>query len=144
MIKDKLQQYRKLKTELDSIKLGILQLDDDLRSPRTTQLGKISGGTQNAVTPVDIKLDEKDRLCALYRRKKEQLDLELWQIEQVIQRMPPQERTLLRLYFLQGKTWEQVAEEMGYSVAHVYRLRKNALCQLDNDDKTLTTWTQKQ
>ena len=36
-------------------------------------------------------------------------------------------RTLLELRYLCFETWEQVAEEMNYSVQHVYRLRGKAL-----------------
>ncbi len=36
-------------------------------------------------------------------------------------------RTLLELHYLCFETWEQVAEEMNYSVQHVYRLRGKAL-----------------
>ena len=34
---------------------------------------------------------------------------------------------LLVKRYLQNKTWEQIAEEMSFSTAHIYRLRKKAL-----------------
>ena len=39
-------------------------------------------------------------------------------------------RVLLTKYYLQHKTWEEIADEMNYSTAHIYRLRKKALSLL--------------
>ena len=122
----RLMDYRKLKLQIDSYLEQIHQLDDDLQSPKTTQLGRISGGKQGVVTEVDVKIDEKDELYAFYVDKVSLLKRELWQIEQAIDKLPQRENTLLRLYYIQGKTWEQVAEKMNYSVSHIHRLHRKA------------------
>lgn len=42
-------------------------------------------------------------------------------------------RELLERYYLQGQTWERIAEEMHYSAAQIYKLRKLALDEIDLD-----------
>ena len=39
-------------------------------------------------------------------------------------------RTILTRRFLNGENWEHIAEEMHFSLAHIYRLRKKALASL--------------
>ena len=36
--------------------------------------------------------------------------------------------TLLTAYYVNGKTWEAVAEQMGYALRHLMRLHEKALC----------------
>lgn len=40
-------------------------------------------------------------------------------------------RELLDRYYLRGQTWERVAEELHYSMAQIYILRKKALDEID-------------
>lgn len=39
-------------------------------------------------------------------------------------------QTLLELRFLCGKTWEDVASKMGYSIQHTFRIRDRALAKV--------------
>lgn len=45
----------------------------------------------------------------------------------------PLHRELLEKYYLQGQTWEQVAEKMHYSPARIYELRRQAIDEIDLD-----------
>ncbi len=45
----------------------------------------------------------------------------------------PLRRELLERYYLQGQTWEQVAEKMHYSPARIYELRRQAIDEIDLD-----------
>lgn len=42
-------------------------------------------------------------------------------------------RELLERYYLQCQTWEQIAEVTHYSATQIYKLRKQALCEIDLD-----------
>ena len=42
----------------------------------------------------------------------------------------PTYKTLLRKYYIRGKTWEQVASEMHYSRMHICRMHGTALLEL--------------
>lgn len=45
----------------------------------------------------------------------------------------PLRRELLERYYLQGQTWEHIAEEMHCSPAQIYKQRKRALDEIDLD-----------
>ena len=50
------------------------------------------------------------------------------EIEQAIQTVPEIFlQTILRFYYINGLTWEEVADETGYDVRHIRRLRDEAL-----------------
>lgn len=44
----------------------------------------------------------------------------------------PKYRMLLELRHLCFKTWQQIAEDMGYSIQHIYRLRNRAYEKIDD------------
>jgi len=46
----------------------------------------------------------------------------------------PVYRTLLELRFINGKSWEQIADEMEYSIQHTYRMRDRALKKIISDN----------
>lgn len=45
----------------------------------------------------------------------------------------PIHRELLERYYLKGQTWEQAAAKMHYSTTHIYRLRKEAIDEINLD-----------
>ncbi len=134
MTKEKLKEYRDLKLEVDSIKKQIKDLETDLYSTNASQIGKVSGGGfRRGVTYQEVKVDEKDELLKYYRKKLKSRNKKMLAIEKAIGNaaLTTRERTLLRLYYLQGKTWEKVAEEMGISWATVHRIHPSALQKLN-------------
>lgn len=73
---------------------------------------------------VDLsKLLEGKQESLIYRRK---------QIEAVIDQLEPGEQTLIRLKYVHGLSWDQVANELNYSVRQVTRLHGAILGKLDN------------
>ena len=52
------------------------------------------------------------------------------EIERAIEHLPPRERMLMRYYYIDCMTWEQVAERMHYSVRRVMQIHGNALQKL--------------
>lgn len=42
----------------------------------------------------------------------------------------PELRLLLKLHYIDGYTWQKVAQELHYCDQHIYRLRDKAVCQL--------------
>ena len=53
------------------------------------------------------------------------------EIMQVVKAVPnPEHQTLLELRYLCFKSWEDVAQELGYNVRHIYRLHDEAVEQI--------------
>ena len=68
-----------------------------------------------------------DELLQLYQTKVAELTAKLEEIEAAIEPLAPRERTLLRLYYINGLTWEQVCVAMSYSWMQVHRIHSKAL-----------------
>lgn len=57
------------------------------------------------------------------------LKREIMQVVKAVQN--PEHQTLLELRYLCFKSWEDVAEELGYNVRHIYRLHDEAVEQIE-------------
>jgi DNA-directed RNA polymerase specialized sigma24 family protein len=79
--------------------------------------------------------DKTARLAAQLADAEEEiieLRSEAWSIRMEIVRtlngiQTPEYNTLLYLRYIEGKTWEQIAVEMHYSIQHIYRMHDSAL-----------------
>ena len=56
------------------------------------------------------------------------LKREIMQVVKAVQN--PEHQTLLELRYLCFKSWEDVAQELGYNVRHIYRLHDEAVEQI--------------
>ena len=76
----------------------------------------------DALVELEDKIDRK--IDELYQVKNEIFDV----IEQL---QDSRERIALRVYYLDMKSWEQVAVELNYTWRQTMRIRKNALEHID-------------
>lgn len=72
----------------------------------------------------------------LYKEKVDAYDALGIRLEQAMQTLSADERTIMRLYYLgsEDHTWEWIAIKMHFSMQHIYRLRKSALLKLQEDN----------
>jgi RNA polymerase sigma factor (sigma-70 family) len=68
---------------------------------------------------------------ASYRQKAAELSTALAEIEDAIEVLEPRERTLIRLHYAQGLTWEEVCVAMNYSWRQIHRIHAKALALLE-------------
>jgi RNA polymerase sigma factor (sigma-70 family) len=104
---------------VDALEYGIggLRMDGMPRS------GKISDPTgKQAIDHTQVK--------DLYEQKAAELDKELIEIEDAIKCLEPRERTLVRLYYFEALTWEEVCVEMSYSWRQIHRIHAKVLAKL--------------
>ncbi len=131
MTKEKLRSYRAIRKERDLLNEKIKELEVELYDPRAQRIdGMPRSGSNNDSTRREAQIDCKDELLALYREKERELTKAILEIEEIIDLLQPRERTLLRLYYIDGLTWEQVACEMNYSWSQVHRIHGEALKKL--------------
>lgn len=107
MTKERLRQYRNLKLEERQL--------------------KEQGNSMEA--------QGSSALQEFYRKKREELTAELLAIETAIQALDAPARTLLRDYYINGLTWEAVAERNHYSEAQCHRIHADALIALRRADR---------
>lgn len=126
MTKAKLRAYRDLKRERDHLKAMVDALEygpSGLRldgMPRSSKPGDPTG--RQAIDHAQVR--------DLYEQKAAELDKELIEIENAIKGLEPRERDLIRLYYFEGLTWEQVCVAMHYEWAQIHRIHAKALERL--------------
>ncbi len=126
-----LEKYTGLKTQITRLQENIDGLRDKLMSP---------SGKTITWAPVTPKRDDKfagtmARIDEIEREMREKLDectkLRL-SIERAINSVSdPTLYNLLCSRYIQGKTWEEVGKDIGYSTTSVKRLHKKALRKMD-------------
>ena len=104
MTKDELRQYRSIKNEISQIERRILEMErrgDDL--------------------------DIIEPLINLYRSKLADLIEGQLRIEKAIEGLEPIERELIRLRYIDGLEWIDVAAEIHYEWTQTHRIHARAL-----------------
>lgn len=130
MTKEQLKAYVELRRERDDLARRIEEIELERYSPRSQRLDGMPRGGSGENYVLEDRMDREDKLLELYRRKKAELDAALLVIEEAIEVLDPRERRLIRLHYIDGLTWEQVAVQMAYSWTQVHRIHGKALEKL--------------
>ena len=130
MTKEELKAYQYIKREREHLAEKLEELETAMCLPRSQRLDGMprSGSSESYIK--EEQIDSKEELLALYQEKTTALLGALVHIERAIETLDPRERHLVRLHYIDGKTWEQVAVEMGYSWRQVHRIHGEALEKL--------------
>lgn len=130
MTKKELRNLRYLDAELVSIRDQINMLSAQAEGLSTVQLSDMpKGGCGRGVDDyiadvIDLQATYAERLAELNRcRKRAESAIEL--IDRV------EYRAVLRLRYLSGKSWEEVADQMGYSLRGIFKIHGAALVELE-------------
>ena len=134
MTKEQLKAYRDLKQESEDLKLRIVALERDIYSPRSPRLDGMPRGGSGENYVLCEQIDEKDKLLRLYQETEAELNRQLFAIDIAIKKLEPRERRLIRLYYMDGLTWEKVAVAMDYSWRQVHRIHGEALEKLREEE----------
>lgn len=127
MTKEQLREYRDIKLERDKLKDLLDELEGSIYSFKSPRMDGMPGGNSQPGNPVESAAIKHQDLLARYEAKATALDEALAEIERAIDVLPPRERTLIRLYYAQGLTWEEVCVAMNYSWRQIHRIHSGAL-----------------
>lgn len=130
MTKEQLRAYRAIRLERDKLLEMLGELETTIYSPTIPKLNPAPGGGRNGASPVEIAATKHDEVRTRYLQKVAELEDAMARIEKAILVLDPTERTLVRLYYIKGKTWEEVCVEMSYSWRQVHRIHAKALEKL--------------
>ena len=124
MTKYELRQYRDISREIEQLReqqAGLIRLvKEHDGQPRGSGISDPTGKAGATMATISSRID--DLLVRLLELRDE--------IERVIEHLPPRERMLMRYYYIDCMTWEQVADRMHYSVRRVMQIHGNALQKL--------------
>lgn len=130
MEKHQLKQYKHIKKEIAQLESKLADVEAALLYPKIQHLSKTPGGQPAAGNPQEALAIYHIELRGLYKAKLKELAAEQLAVEKAIERLESQERTLLRLRYLDGLTWEQICVKESYSWAQVHRHHAEALKKL--------------
>lgn len=132
MTKEQLKGYRAIKLERDKLAEMLEELEATMYSPKGQKLDGMPHSGSGIGSPTESLALKHADLRARYEKKVAELTTALSEIEAEIETLAPRERTLIRLHYAEGLTWEQVCVEMSYSWRQIHRLHSKALEALRN------------
>lgn len=124
MDKEKLREYRNISKEIGILQDELARLKSQLlTAPQPDGMPHSNYKTDRFADMmakiIDLDIYLYQRLNRLYDCQKE--------VEEAIEALPSLERSLMRLRYIEGKRWEEIAVELGYSWNRVHHYHKRAL-----------------
>lgn len=133
-----LLQYRGLEGEIDRLieELGEQRAKAQKMTAAYSDLPKGQPAGDSLARAVERMIELEEKLNA---RINKQVDLRM-EIERGIEAVNnPKLRIILRDRYIEGKTWDDIAERMHYAKRHIIRLHGYALSQLQIDFEKMSS-----
>lgn len=127
MKREDLYTLRKAMKNIDHLKDQIATLELRRISPRSTAYG--SERVQSS-TKGDIQLEQIARIDDLLEKYRNELNYALdlqAEFEKLMLQLEPNEKTIMRYYYIDGMIWEEIWQKTGYSTRHLLRINKRIL-----------------
>lgn len=125
-----LRRYKHIKAEAQQLEEQIRELELTMIVPgcqQITGMPMVHGFDKDKIGNLIAKAD---KLRSIYLDKMDKL-LELQaEVEYGLDKLEHDEQRLIRLYYFNGYTWEEVAVQMDYTWRHIHRLHKKILEKL--------------
>lgn len=134
MTKERLRKYRDLLKELEQIALKVETLESALCSPKIQRITGMPSAPSGNNSKEDLTIKHME-LLEYYQKKKAGLLGEQLAIEKAIEALDYRDRTVLRLYYIEGLTWEQVCVLVNYSWRQVHNIHSAALMKLVKEEE---------
>jgi DNA-directed RNA polymerase specialized sigma subunit len=128
-IKRRLNSYRDLSAERAQILDELEQLENLMRSPSSPCLDGMPK-SPGAGNPVERLVIKHITLQERYKGKVEEMVEEQAAIETLIEGLDPTERRLARFRYIDGLTWEDIADKLCYTWRHIHRIHGAMLNKL--------------
>lgn len=124
--KEYLKSYRRAVKREKDILDEIQRLRADKMFPSVANDGMPKGSNQSDLSDYIAILDEQIELLKVERLEKARC---YQKIEKQIRQMENEdEQEVLRLRYITGLKWEEIAARMSYSWKHIHRIHSSALC----------------
>lgn len=135
MTKARLKEYKWIRKNIESLELTLaeIRMKAECKSPTLSDMPKTQGDRDKVSSLVALIIDTEDMISD----KLNQAYILLTEIENAIEPLPEREKLLMRLRYVQFKSWEQIAVEMSYSWTQTHQIHASTL-RLVCDDKDRT------
>ena len=133
MTKETLKQYQRMRLERDVIRNALRELEAAMEAPKIQKFtGMPTGGGYGSA--LEAMVAKHIELQQRYLAKLSELEKLQGEIEDVIETLEGNQRTLMRLRYLQGMRWEDICVAMHYSWKHIHRIHAAALRRIQTED----------
>ena len=129
MTKEQLRNFFALQKEICELEEELFELSCRAQKMTSVITDEPRGGNESIDRMADtvaLIADTSTRVNTLVQESNRERE----EIEKSICSLPPQYRTLLRMRYIRGLTWEKIAVEMSYSWQHVHKIHGDALRML--------------
>lgn len=129
MTKYELMQYRRILKNIEKLEEKLLEINTQLQRITTcyTLVSVSRTGGRDVMGELIVKKIEVEEEI---NRKLQESYRKLNEIEKAIEKLDEREKLLMRLRYIQGKSWAEICDEMGYSWRQIHRIHKEALDKL--------------
>ena len=127
MNRDELYKLRRKMNGVEQLQDTIAKLEAMRISPRAAAYG---GSTVQTSPKGDVQPDNIAKLDKLIGKYNGELRAILHQVEEfetIAKALDDKQREIMRAYFLQGKTWEQICVDVGLTYRRLMQIRNTAL-----------------
>lgn len=128
MDKATLRQYRDLVFEAEELEEMIIRLRAQAEGRQWPNGQSRSNNITDRISSIVSQIDE---LTDKLEEKQEKLILQRLVIEQAIEALEKsRDRRIIRLYYILGLKWDEVADKMGYALDYIWELHGEILDKL--------------
>jgi DNA-directed RNA polymerase specialized sigma24 family protein len=129
--KERLRQYQQLKREKALLEEKLEEIESTMASPRLQKLDGMPRSQAQGGSLLESLVEQHLTLKGLYACKLKELNATLLEIETAIETLEdPTERNLMRLRYIDGFKWEEIAVALGYEWSQTHRIHARALEKL--------------
>jgi len=129
-MKEDLKNFLRLSKELTRIRKKITEIQEIVNKPRASDLSVAPTQPKKRGKPEDFTniLAKLIDLQNFYNQRQEFVISEQLRIEKIIAMLSdPIERTIISSKYIDGMSWDDVAEAVSYERSHVFRLHNSAI-----------------
>ena len=127
-----LKRFRKLKHKIELLESKIIELEKIMVVPGCQQITGMPRGGSGSHDKIANVIARLEALRASYVNKLDEL-LTLWvAIEEAVEQLNFEEQQVISLYYMNGYTWDEVAEYVGVTRRRVLYLYEKAVKSLSN------------
>ena len=132
MTENDLKKFRGKRREVSFARWSLQNMEQSMGYPLSADPADMKTKTGHGLTisSVESAAETKLRLQTQYRTLLESYDAEALSIEAALKMLTPDERSVIRAYYLQGCKWADVCEKLHFSWSQVQRLKKSAIRKL--------------
>lgn len=134
MNKGQLRAFRAQAKEMGQLRESLERLQA-LKGPKITKYDNSPGGGGDGQSPVESSVERIIALEDKYHAMLAQYAHRRILIEEAIADLAPNEKAVIRSYYLDCLTWEETAYNLHFSYQHTHRLHASALIHLSEKEK---------